>query len=679
MLYYEFNVTLQVPVIIDSMTEESKKEYIDNIRSVAEAVNEKQDYNVHIFICDVKDNRMVLAAMIGYKNVRDPEEIAASYVRELGFDPGEIICEEITTSDLRSLIKKGTRTGFVDDMEEIELLFNLPSEPRRKLRGPKEFIADKGLEMQELLEQCSKICMGKELSEEIIRIFEKKNDAFIGHPVHYALVSDDMNEVNTVVGILVSALNSAGRLRSRRVVTLRTGKRFGMKVAERPTLDMDEVSSYYGSIPGGTIVLVPEALNYESETADPVVCDADELASVITEHRRDCLTVLVFGKNNIKSLEKLKTLLGNMRVIEIKETPVEGEAAKNILSQKALEGKVVETASLLSLIDNDGGKTYYSDDLEKLYNEWLDNHLCTEFFTQYKEIEASGKSVAPVRGDAYRELNSLIGLERAKSVVRQALDFNKFRTKYRNSLKATDNPSRHMVFTGNPGTAKTTVARLFAQIMKDNQVLSRGDLIEVGRKDLVGKYVGWTARQVEDIFDRAKGSVLFIDEAYSLCDDRGGSYGDEAINTIVQMMENRRDDTIVIFAGYPDKMKGFLERNPGLRSRIAFHVDFDDYSEDELMGILKLIASNAGKTLDREVETKVRSIIRHALPLKDFGNGRFVRNLFERASMAQASRIMGMQDNEVDENIVNTLTADDFEIPDEIRPKYIFRPIGFAG
>ena len=148
----------------------------------------------------------------------------------------------------------------------------------------------------------------------------------------------------------------------------------------------------------------------------------------------------------------------------------------------------------------------------------------------------------------------------------------------------------HMVFTGNPGTAKTTVARLFAQIMKENGLLPVGDLIEVGRADLVGKYVGWTAPTVKAKFAAAKGSVLFIDEAYSLVDDKDGLFGDEAINTIVQEMENQRDDTVVIFAGYPDKMEQFLKKNPGLRSRIAFHIPFEDYKPAELLDIFTLMA-----------------------------------------------------------------------------------------
>ena len=113
--------------------------------------------------------------------------------------------------------------------------------------------------------------------------------------------------------------------------------------------------------------------------------------------------------------------------------------------------------------------------------------------------------------------------------------------------------------------------------MKENNLLSKGNLIEVGRGDLVGKYVGWTAPTIQKKFKEAQGSVLFIDEAYSLVDDRDGSFGDEAINTIVQEMENHRNDVVVIFAGYPDKMESFLQKNPGLRSRIAYHVPFSDY------------------------------------------------------------------------------------------------------
>lgn len=674
MLFYSFNVITSSPI-------KTGDAEIGRICRDVLLLNEKQDYNVRFYVCNVVDNVMDLAGVIGYKNTSSPEQLAMQFVKDLGFAPDSISYSEITTAEFKSCLRKADKNNLILDNDEIEIGLNLPSDPHRGRTRTFERMAEENLSEDELLSRCSTTALGSGLRLEIERIFSKRSNSFIGHPVHYAFISDDIDDAMTATGILASALYSAGRLRSRRIDYLKTAKRFGIRVTEKPTLDISEVSSHYRTIPGGTIVLVPDELDYESETADPGICNVDELASEITEHRRDCLTVLIFSKSNMKSLEKLKSCLDNIKIVDIMELPFEQEAAKEMLRSKASEDHLENFGSLLDLVDKAGDRAFYPADINRMYNTWLDNQLCSEYFSQYNEIESCGKPIKQPKGDAYKDLQRLVGLARAKKVVNQALDFNRFQVKYHNSINDALKPSRHMVFTGNPGTAKTTVARLFAQIMKDNQVLSRGDLIEVGRQDLVGKYVGWTARLVEEAFNKARGSVLFIDEAYSLCDDRNGLYGDEAINTIVQLMENRRDDTIVIFAGYPDKMKSFLERNPGLRSRIAFHVDFDDYNEDELMEILSLIASNAGVELSPDVDAKVRDIVRQAIQFKDFGNGRFMRNMFERARMAQASRIMNMNMEEEDNDgtIVNTLIADDFDVPDEIRPKHIFRQIGFAG
>ena len=234
----------------------------------------------------------------------------------------------------------------------------------------------------------------------------------------------------------------------------------------------------------------------------------------------------------------------------------------------------------------------------------------------------------------------------------------------------------HMVFAGNPGTAKTTVARLMARIMKDNGLLSAGGLVEVGRSDLVGKYVGWTAPLVKKKFKAAKGSVLFIDEAYSLVEDRDGLYGDEAINTIVQEMENARDETVVVFAGYPDRMREFVERNPGLRSRVAFHVDFPDYTADELMEILRLVVKKKSRALGAEAEERVRSLLESALNTPDFGNGRFVRNLVERAMMRQASRLVRLPADKTTDAELKALLAEDF-VPDVQAAESHRRIVGF--
>jgi adenylate kinase family enzyme len=157
--------------------------------------------------------------------------------------------------------------------------------------------------------------------------------------------------------------------------------------------------------------------------------------------------------------------------------------------------------------------------------------------------------------------------------------------------------------------------------------------------------------------------VLFIDEAYSLLDDKEGLYGDEAISTIVQEMENHRDDTIVIFAGYPAKMEQFLTRNPGLQSRIAFHVSFADYNTEELWQIMELFAQKANTTLAPETKDKLTQIFSEAIKHKDFGNGRFVRNIYEKAKMKQAGRLIAMNPDAVTNVDITTLTSEDFDVP----------------
>lgn len=259
------------------------------------------------------------------------------------------------------------------------------------------------------------------------------------------------------------------------------------------------------------------------------------------------------------------------------------------------------------------------------------------------------------------KLQEMIGLTQAKKVLDGAINYFKLQKEYRNRGIEFNRPAMHMCFTGSPGTAKTSVARLVAEILRDNGILSEGKLVEVGRSQLVGQFVGHTAPQVREMFDKAKGSVLFIDEAYSLVEDRKGSYGSEAINTIVQEMENRREDTIVILAGYPDEMSQLLEWNPGMKSRIAFHVSFDDYTEGELLDITKLLAKDRGMLLDESAEEKLLSIYADARQDKAFGNGRFARNLLESAKFNQANRLMREDLQYISDDAIRTLTAEDFD------------------
>ena len=280
-------------------------------------------------------------------------------------------------------------------------------------------------------------------------------------------------------------------------------------------------------------------------------------------------------------------------------------------------------------------------------------------------------------GTARKELDDMIGLASVKTVIHKAIAKHKINKLCMEKGLQRDNASLHMVFTGNPGTAKTTVARLFAEIMKDEKILSTGVFVEAGRADLVGEHVGATAPLVKKKFKEAQGGVLFIDEAYSLCDSYENGFGDEAINTIVQEMENHMDDVIVIFAGYPEPMKAFLDRNPGMRSRIAFSVEFDDYTVEELCEITKLMLSRKQMTITETGMKKLKKNFESVKESRDYGNGRFARKMLEEAEMNLAERICQMDETEITTEVLTTIEESDIpEIPTEMKRQ--IKKIGFA-
>lgn len=280
-------------------------------------------------------------------------------------------------------------------------------------------------------------------------------------------------------------------------------------------------------------------------------------------------------------------------------------------------------------------------------------------------------------GTAKREFEELIGLSSAKEVIHKVIASYKLRKLCMERGMQKEGASLHMVFTGNPGTAKTTVARLFAEIMKDEKVLSTGNFVEVGRADIVGDHVGSTAPLVKRKFKEAQGGVLFVDEAYSLCDSYENGFGDEAINTLVQEMENHRDDVIVIFAGYPEPMKRFLDRNPGMLSRIAFHVEFEDYSTNELCDITKLMLTKKQMKITDTALEKLRQNYENVRENNDYGNGRYVRKILEEAEMNLAERILKLEESKITTELITTIETCD--IPELCEKNLqVKRPIGFT-
>lgn len=266
---------------------------------------------------------------------------------------------------------------------------------------------------------------------------------------------------------------------------------------------------------------------------------------------------------------------------------------------------------------------------------------------QKKELskKLSAQSGIYTEGDemesALKELEALVGLSEVKSEVMSCINLLRINNMRREKGLPLLQTSNHMVFTGHPGTGKTTVARIMAKIFKSLGVVSKGQLVETDRAGLVAGYMGQTALKTAQVIKKAKGGVLFIDEAYSLSSEDGSNdYGREAIDTLVKGMEDYRDDLVVIVAGYVDEMKKFISMNPGLRSRFNKYINFSDYSSEEMLEILKRQCIKTEFILSSEAEEAAHRYFEKNQTDPTFGNARGVRNFFDRVVMNQATRIL---------------------------------------
>lgn len=281
--------------------------------------------------------------------------------------------------------------------------------------------------------------------------------------------------------------------------------------------------------------------------------------------------------------------------------------------------------------------------------------------SKYNKHNTTEEDIHVDINELYNELDSLVGLNNFKELVVEIKAFVSINKKRKENNLTTEPLVFHMIFSGNPGTGKTTVARILGRLFCNLQVLSKGHVVEVERADLVGEFVGQTAQKVKTKTEEALGGILFIDEAYSLA--RGGEkdFGKEAIDTLVKTMEDHKNEFILILAGYKREMEYFLTSNPGLRSRFPIHLDFNDYTFDELMKIAEIMAKKRQYEITLEGKRKLFNIIVHN-QIKNqnekFGNAREVRNIIEKAIRKQALRLS--EKSYISKEDLIYLRADDF-------------------
>ncbi len=616
-------------------------------------------------VTELDNDYCEIAAMVKAEAAREytPEKIADIIGGMNGWRLSHVSSSELLIRDFKKALREAEMGNFIISCKK--LLYDIKINPHNGTDD--ECIAEK-LPRSEFGVLAENLLCKSTLMPEIDRIFKQRNTTGrLFHPVHYIIKSDNKHDDSEIINGLISALYENGRLLSGRYVTI--------ELYTDNYIDEDDLSKLYETHSGGTVVV---RLYPEEENDNPFRrSDPDEnvqaLINVINKYSDNTLTIAVLPCGNTKETGKLyQGVLSPL--VEIYTENASGDAARQNLIHRAERAEMEYDSDLTDFVKDN--KTYCPSELSEHFERWYKQKTTAQLYPQYAELtNACPAESEQGGGKALNTLDSMIGLSEAKKIIHKALDFYKVQRLYSGFGKQIETISMHMVFTGSPGTAKTTTARLFAEILKDNGIITNGNLVEVGRADLIGKYVGHTAPLVKKAFEDAKGGVLFIDEAYSLLDRDNNLYGDEAINTIVQEMENSRGDTIVIFAGYTDKTEQLLDRNPGLRSRIAFHVPFEDYTPEELLKIAVLMADNTDNKIAPDANDKLFGIFRDASKTENFGNGRFVRNIMEQAEMNRASRIAKTDAAKITRDMLETFTADDFEYTP---PKTAKREMGFV-
>lgn len=470
----------------------------------------------------------------------------------------------------------------------------------------------------------------KELLKKIIEYMKKYHEKIEKQFISFnmCIYSDNKETVKDVLNIIHSAINNFQYM----------PKGECKKLSFYDIESAEVLDEYYGANNNVIALENLEAFDKKEQSVKEKIIY--KIENYISEKEEKVLNVLVVkNKEELSELflmsEKIKNEFSDFQIIGTK--PDVQDVYQEIL-EKLKESMEIDDEFQIALLDYISA-TYTNTNLS--YPEYKSN-LCEKLmFTKKVPEYEKDKGLDEI----FEELNQLVGLDKVKTMLKELVNLIELKNKTKDDLKIKD-INLHMIFLGNPGTGKTTVARIVAEILYNLKYIKQNKLVEVSSKDLVAEYVGQTAPKTMAVVQKALGGVLFIDEAYSLASGsgQGNSYNEEAIATLIQAMENNRDNLVVIFAGYTKEMQDFLNVNSGIVSRIGYTIEFEDYTSEELIQIFLQMMKKSGFTVSKEAIEKAKEVIEQYRGTKNFGNARFARNLYEKTIVKHAANTNGKKD-----------------------------------
>ncbi|MEI7667891.1 MAG: AAA family ATPase, partial [Erysipelotrichaceae bacterium] len=591
------------------------------------------------------DKELYLVMVINEKHIQrlNAKTFSKQYMEGLSLEAADMSIEELTNDGFWDALQMARNSKKESDAITVDRMVWMELVPQ--IRGS-QFVEK--IVRPDVKESLS--IYSNSFALELARIKQNRHKVFLGHPVHYVISGNNTQLMRRVSHALVRNLEASKRLFSLKTVAMVEGWRDLDDITDN-VYDVMEVAK------GSTMIIDLREILYDGIGLRELNNFFEVLSKIVVENCHKILFIFYYEAKEDQVFSLFMDYIEGINFVNIEPALMNYKQASIYLKEMVDEIQG-ESELFIQLLDKDQ-INFNETEIDDLFRQKHNQLLKSDYFPEYSQLVPLAARVKEPEGKAYKELMSLIGLDKAKELVEQFITYQKALPIMAQNGISNINQTKHMLFTGNPGTAKTTVARLIGKIMKENGILTVGGFVEMGRSQLVGEYLGQTAVKVKKAFKRARGGVLFIDEAYSLVDDRDGLYGDEALATIVQEMENLREDIIVIFAGYTEKMKKFIEKNPGLKSRISFTIDFQDYSLEELEKIAQLMVSQRGYRMDEPCLQKLRVLLEEGMKISNYGNGRYVRNLIEEAILHQTNRLYGKADFDASQEDLTLLKAED--------------------